>query len=240
MADIPPQSVQADIQQAPPAGQYSPDGRWQWNGREWVAVAPQPAPVPTACQVCGGTPAIPMTLRSVRAFVLFGITSTYRGSLCRDCGIALFRSRMSSTLLWGWWGIIHFFINVFAVISNLAVRQQLGRLASPSRPAGTTYAAPGRPVFLRAGFLVTAAVLLLLVGFVTIAAVTPSAPFSAADKELVGTCAVKSGTEWSGAPCSGPHDGKIVSLGHTKYDCTDPQVPVKLASGDWACVDTKQ
>ncbi len=156
-ADIPASSARADI--APAAeytrsvapqqaqGQYSPDGRWWWSGAQWVPVQA------AACMVCGGTPAISLTLRSVTAMVVVGVTRTFRGVYCRDCGLAMFRKRMNATLLTGWWGILHFFINLGVIAGNLGARAQLMRLAPPTRNPAERHLDPGRPVFLRAGLL---------------------------------------------------------------------------------------
>ncbi len=106
--------------------------------------------------VCGATPAIPVTLRSVVAMVVVGVTSTFRGVYCRDCGLAMFRKRM--------------------IAGNLGARAQLMRLAAPMRNPGARYLDPGRPVFLRAGFIVSAAVLLIGGSFVIVSATTPPTP----------------------------------------------------------------
>jgi hypothetical protein len=99
--------------------------------------------------------------------VIMGITTTERGVYCRDCGLAVFRKRMSATLLTGWWGIISFFTNFGAVIGNLAARSELMKLGPATREPGARFLQPGRPVFLRAGFLLTAAVVWFV--FVTLA-----------------------------------------------------------------------
>jgi hypothetical protein len=122
-------------------------------------VTPAVAAPPDACMVCGGKPATLITLRSIVAVVIMGITTTQTGVYCRDCGLAEFRKRMSSTLLAGWWGIVSFFINFGAIVVNLAARSQLMRLGPTVRQPGARFLSPGRPVFLRAGFLLDAAVI---------------------------------------------------------------------------------
>ena|SRR5665213_335280 len=138
-ADIPASGSSADITPASPApaaqpqGQYSPDGQWFWNGTQWI---PARGPVPAArdaCMVCGGTPAARITLRSVVAFVVMGVTSSQHGVFCRDCGLAAFRKRMNQTLLTGWWGVVHFFINLGVILGNLSARSRLMRLGPPTR-----------------------------------------------------------------------------------------------------------
>ena len=243
-ADIPASEARADIApsaspMAQPQVQYSPDGRWWWNGAQWVA-NPAAASAPGQCMVCGATPAIPITLRSVVAMVVFGVTSTQRGIYCRDCGIAAFRKRMNQTLLTGWWGFLHFFINIYVVITNLAVRARLGRLAAPTRDPGAQFASPGRPVFLRPGFVVFAAAIVVAGAYLVAQRSAAAAPFPAADTYFIGTCAQQSGTEWSETDCSANHNGKVVSLAHSADGCPSQDTPVKLDDGNYTCIDTSQ
>jgi hypothetical protein len=130
-------------------------------------VTPSVAASPGACVVCGGVPATFITLRSIVAVVIMGITTTQSGFYCRDCGLAVFRQRMSATLLTGWWGIVSLFFNFRAIVENLSARSQLMRLGPATREPGARFLPPGRPVFLRAGFLLNAAVVWFV--FVTLA-----------------------------------------------------------------------
>jgi hypothetical protein len=245
-ADIPASATRADIAPAPsaptpqPQGQYSPDGRWLWNGTEWIPAPAAVVPRPDACMVCGAMPAARITLRSVVAFVVMGVTTTRRGVFCRDCGLAEFRRRMSMTLLTGWWGIIHFFINIFAILGNLSARSQLMRLGPPVRDPAARFLDPGRPVFLRLGFIVSAGVAVVLVIASAIALTTPTKPFPAADQQLIGACAQKSGTTWSTTDCAATHNGKVVSLSHDASGCPSQDTPVKLDDGNFTCIDTTQ
>ena len=190
--------------------------------------------------VCGATPATQVTLRSVLALAVFGVTSTVRGVYCRDCGLAMFRQRMSATLLTGWWGVLHFFINLGVVFGNLGERARLMRLGPPMRNPGTGFLDPGRPVFLRAGFIVSAAVLLIGGSSLIIAATTPPVPFPAADQAYIGLCAQHSGNDWSTVDCSGAHDGKVVSLAHTAEGCPSEDSAAKLDDGNYTCIDTSK
>jgi hypothetical protein len=247
-ADIPASATRADIvpdpapptAQAQPQGRYSDDGRWFWNGTEWVATPGAVAPGPEACMVCGGMPATRITLRSVVAFVVMGVTSTQRGVFCRDCGLAMFRKRMSATLLTGWWGILHFFINIGAVFTNLSARSQLMRLAPPTRDPGASFLSPGRPVFLRPGFLVTVGVAAALVIAFAIQQNARAQPFPAADQAYIGTCVQQAGNVWSATDCVATHNGKVVSLSHDASGCPSQDTPVKLDDGNFTCVDTSQ
>jgi hypothetical protein len=188
--------------------------------------------------VCGATPAVQVTFRTVAALVVFGVTSTYRGVYCRNCGLALFRKRMNETLFAGWWGFIHFFINVWAITKNLDARSILMRLGPQTGAPAARGLDPGRPVFLRPGFVVTAVVLLVFGTWLAIGASTPPKPFSAEDQAYVGQCVQKSGTDWTPIECVGPHTGQVVSLSHNQYGCPTVDDAVKLPDGNYACVDT--
>jgi len=240
-ADIQPSAAKADIAPAPlpkPPVQYSPDGRWFWNGTKWILAEAVVAANPGTCMVCGAAPARLVTFRSVLAFVVFGITTTKRGVYCRNCGISEFRMQMNRTLLLGWWGIIHFFVNIFAIITNLDSRSLLMRLGPPTNAPSATPLALGRPVFLRPGFLLSVGLPALVV--IILISLPPPKPFPAADQALIGTCAQKSGTQWSAVDCSANHNGKVVSLASDSSGCSSQETPAKLDDGNYTCIDTSQ
>lgn len=245
-ADIPASATRADIAPVPapaatqPQGQYSADGRWFWNGTEWVPTPASGAPGPDVCMVCGGTPAARITLRSVVAFVVMGVTHTQRGVYCRDCGLAMFRKRMSATLLTGWWGFLHFFINIGAIFTNLSARSELMRLAPPTRDPSASFLTPGRPVFLRPGFLVTVGVAVAIVIALVVQQNARAQPFPPADQAYIGTCAQKVGVEWQATDCSATHGGKVVSLSHDASGCPSQDTAAKLDDGNYICIDTSQ
>jgi hypothetical protein len=115
------------------------------------------------CQVCGASPALPVLLREHHGMVVMQRFVTYRGQFCRDCGVAQFRHAQSRTLLFGWWGLISFFMTIAALCHNGAVYSKLRALTPP---AGRVRAPlPERPsVFTSPGFaVVVVAIGLLLV-----------------------------------------------------------------------------
>src|SRR5215472_761760 len=138
---------------APP--QFSPDGKWWWNGQEWVAAAtPRLAPPkPGVCRVCGATPAQQVFFRQHIGIVLVWINRRYGGWLCRTCATGLFRRTMSNTLLTGWWGLLSaFLINPITIVYNLVERFRVSRMTEPVLGDPTRKPMdPGRPVFLRPG-----------------------------------------------------------------------------------------
>lgn len=194
------------------------------------------------CQVCEGTPAIPIRFLSHQGMIVLYRQITYRGSFCRDCGLSVFRRVMNRTLLVGWWGIISVFLNIYAIIVDLVSWRKLRGLLEPVRMSGKSPLDPGRPVFLRPGLWVTTAAIVVIVAFFAAqAARNDINTFSAADRKLVGTCVENVGsTDVRGAPCSGAHSGKIVSLSHDRDGCASDQVSISLEDGAYACSNPKQ
>jgi hypothetical protein len=235
--------------------QISDDRRWFWDGVRWQPMPAAAAPGPPAmtapavpgvralvagpCWVCGGEPGIPVTLRHVTAFVVFGITKTLRAVLCSTCGRALFRQYMNRTLATGWWGVIHFFINCFAVISNTLAWDSLRRLPDPTG-ASARALPPGRPLYLNFGLWITAAAVVLVVGLGAAGVVAGSQPFPAADQALVGDCVNVAGTTWSPVNCSQTHSGKITSLAHTASGCPVGDRIARLDDDNYVCIDTSK
>ena len=247
-ADIPASATRADITQAAqfpaavpqarPEGQYSPDGHWFWNGTEWVPAQIPGAAASNACRICVGRAATQITLRSVVALVVMGVTSTQSGGFGRDCGLALFRKRMSQTLLTGWWGFLHFFVNIGVILGNLSARARIARLAPPTRDPGAQFLSPGRPVFFRAGFAVTAVALIVVGAYLTSQALKPPpAPFPPEDAGFIGQCALLTADSWTTIDCKETHDGKIVSLGHVANDCPSQDDLGNLPDGNLVCID---
>lgn len=160
----------------------SPDGRWRWDGAQWVPngqAAAQTLPNlgqagALTCQVCGAQPAAEVVMRQHVGLILWGIRRTYRVVCCRDCGLAFFRQKQNLTLLTGWWGWISLiFYNPWAIIANLVARSEVMKLPAPVRPAGRAPAAPGRPVYLRAGMILSCVLLLVVVVLIVTIALLP-------------------------------------------------------------------
>src|SRR5262245_47828226 len=73
------------------------------------------------CQICGRlAPTAHVTLyRNIGMLVARHLTTT-QGQMCRGCARDKWLSETLLTSLVGWWGIISFFVNIFAVLNNLA------------------------------------------------------------------------------------------------------------------------
>jgi zinc protease len=92
-----------------------------------------------SCRVCGRAPAITISLRRVTGMLILYQIATLRRTLCRECGIALFRQFSATSMLVGWWGLIAYFANL--VVLGLNARQRL-RLSNLEAPRGEPAAAP--------------------------------------------------------------------------------------------------
>lgn len=94
---------------------------------------------PLLCEFCGRRPAALLTVRRHVGMVIFQKFYKFRGPVCRDHGIELSKSWLAKTLVQGWWGIISFFVNFYAVatdVSALAKARGLGPpLPSPPLPS---------------------------------------------------------------------------------------------------------
>ena len=77
------------------------------------------APSMLPCQVCGrGPTAVISVSRNVGMLVRRQFWS-YKAPLCRDHGRQLALNWLLATLLMGWWGLISFFVNIGAVVTDL-------------------------------------------------------------------------------------------------------------------------
>ena len=106
------------------------------------------------CRLCGRVPALEVTLRRQVGMILLGRMFTFKGYLCREHGQATGREWLNKTLVQGWWGIVSFFINIYAVTVDLAALSKLKKLDPPmARPGGSqpppatgAQPAPGPPI----------------------------------------------------------------------------------------------
>jgi hypothetical protein len=194
------------------------------------------------CEVCGASPAIPVKLVNHRGYVLALRLWNFRATLCRDCGLGMFRYVQNRDLMFGWWGIASVFLNTYAVLNNLIIWMRLQGLSEPIRNCDRLPIDAGRPLYGRPGIWIASAAALFL-GFAAIDGIGQNDPrtFSASDQALIGTCQENVGDhESQPADCAGPHSGKVVFLRHSRYGCYSSQVAIDLHDGAYACSDTRK
>ncbi|WP_155374636.1 hypothetical protein [Catellatospora vulcania] len=180
--------------------------------------SPVPHPDRTyRCQNCGCSPAAEMTFRGHRGLILAMQFLKEKGTYCRSCGLAIFRTMTSRTLVQGWWGWASFLITPFILLYNLFARRKLNNLTEPA-PAldgssGTPWS-PGKPLHQRVtivGLLIPLAV----VGAIGYAIATGGA------ENKVGQCVVASadGTDVDFVDCSEPNQGVVTKVVDSESQC---------------------
>jgi hypothetical protein len=83
------------------------------------------------CQVCGREPAEVFTIRRHVGMLIMQRFVKFQGPLCRDHGLEASKDFLNKTLVQGWWGIVSFFVNFYAVYTDLRAVQQAKRMSAP-------------------------------------------------------------------------------------------------------------
>ncbi|MER5890244.1 hypothetical protein ABT160_40995 [Streptomyces sp. NPDC001941] len=137
-----------------------------------------------------------MTVRAHQGMVIVMRTLTRRGTLCRTCGLSVYRQMTSDTLVTGWWGLFSFFVTPFVVLANvLGARSALRRLSEP-QGAVRPPLDPGRRVLRRApAMLVLTPVALVVLLFAALTVVGLFAGDDDAGTLSVGDC-VHNAADW--------------------------------------------
>lgn len=115
-------------------------------------------PGPGECELCGCSPALGVTFRSVRGLAVMHRIVTVRATLCRYCALAHGRERTARTLVAGWWSIGAFIAVPLLLVLNARGLRRAAGLADPRANDGiASYLEwpldPGRPVLWRAAIL---------------------------------------------------------------------------------------
>jgi hypothetical protein len=115
-------------------------------------------PGPGECELCGCSPSLPVTFRSVRGLAVVHRVVTVRGTLCRSCALAHGRERTARTLVEGWWSIGAFVAVPLLLVLNARGLRRAAGLADPRPNEGIASYLDrpldaGRPVMLRASIL---------------------------------------------------------------------------------------
>jgi hypothetical protein len=83
------------------------------------------------CQICGRQPAAELTVRRHVGMIILQRFVRFRGTLCRAHGIAMANDFLRKTLVQGWWGMISFFVNFYAIYTDLAALSKAKKLGPP-------------------------------------------------------------------------------------------------------------
>jgi hypothetical protein len=138
-----------------------------------VVPPPYVQPGPPRCRFCGSMPAVPMTIYEHNGFVVLMQFKNLRGPFCRMCGLNVWRRMTDTTLFRGWLGVGSFFIAPITALINVINLRKITSLAAPD-PATSVRppADPGRSMFQRAGVYVYAGVLVVVLLFILIPAIS--------------------------------------------------------------------
>jgi hypothetical protein len=85
------------------------------------------------CSVCGKIPTLALPIRRHVGMVVIQQFVKINPPLCRTHGVETTKSFLKRTSVQGWWGVISFPVNVFVVISDLAVLRRFRTLVTPER-----------------------------------------------------------------------------------------------------------
>jgi hypothetical protein len=99
-------------------------------------------------------PAVKTALPALTGLVIAYQVNTYRGWLCRNCGLAIYRKQTVRTLVRGWWSLTGLAVVPMFLLIYLIQWVRLTRLPAPRPSPGVRGpnpgpADPGRPVFRR-------------------------------------------------------------------------------------------
>ena len=101
------------------------------------------------CQVCGRAPAVQVALRRHVGMIVMQRFVRAKPTLCREHGIQISKEFLNKTLIQGWWGVVSFFVNIFAVIQDVRALSTFKKLGEPQgapvAPSDGTRAFPAPP-----------------------------------------------------------------------------------------------
>jgi hypothetical protein len=191
------------------------------------------------CQVCGRGPATSVDVMQVTGMVVLFRTSTVKGRLCRECATAVARRAISHNLLFGWWGLIAAFVNLFIVVANVVTLLRVRRLPQPSGDTVGPRIAPARPVLQTPGPYVAGAATIIVLSLLVGAALR-SDPVGAG---RVGRCVVIDQPHLrvrSIVPCDGGEDGTVIAASSSADACpaeADGALPESEGDDVLLCID---
>ncbi|MFD0593465.1 hypothetical protein ACFQZ4_13795 [Catellatospora coxensis] len=162
------------------------------------------------CQNCGRSPAAPVSFRAHRGLILVMRFFKESGIFCRTCGLAVFRTMTSRTLVQGWWGWWSFVITPAILLYNLFDRAKLNKLTEPVPAPGGMLGAPwdpGKPLHRRA------TIAGLLVPLTVVGAFGYGIVSSGTAASKVGRCVVSAGRdETEFVDCAEPNEGMVTRV----------------------------
>ncbi|GAA1261928.1 hypothetical protein GCM10009665_59520 [Kitasatospora nipponensis] len=121
----------------------------------WAAPAPAgygyPAGQPggPGCRICGGFPAVDVTVHGHRGMIVVMQFLRRPGPYCLVCGTATVRDMSQRTLLRGWWGYLSTVFTLVALLRTRSAYQKIRRLPPPVPGTHGPQLDPGIPLTRR-------------------------------------------------------------------------------------------
>lgn len=180
-----------------------------------------PPPPIVICEICGSQPAIPVSFAQVTGWIIWFTHTSTKVMACHDCGTAIGRRVQNRTLWRGWWGVFAALANLVVIVLNSRQLFVLRR----SFPADPVHGGvpitnprrldPGRPIWLRSGMVVVAA----LFAWVAIAETytIPVPAWLEPPQWEVGAC-VTGGDDVHPVSCSSRNTGYVIAESTTGPD----------------------
>ena len=99
------------------------------------------------CRLCGASPAVNVKVHEHHGMIILMQHLTYRGPLCRDCGMKVVKRCTRRTLVMGWWGVVSLFLGTpITLLLDLVAWLRIRGLSAPVTVTPVSEAvAPGVP-----------------------------------------------------------------------------------------------
>ena len=102
-----------------------------------AAELPEDGLVPTRCDSCRRVATVDyVTLEQNVGLVVVRFPKRFRGYLCRDCTAQLFWRYTLITVLFGWWGVVSFFVTFAVLARNVSTFLRTRALPPPPPRSG--------------------------------------------------------------------------------------------------------
>jgi hypothetical protein len=97
------------------------------------------------CRLCGRAPAEVFKIRRHVGMLVMQRFVKFEGPLCRDHALEGSKDFLKKTLVQGWWGVISFFVNFYAVFTDVVALQRAKKMPPPMAVAAPPPPPPPAP-----------------------------------------------------------------------------------------------
>ncbi|WP_327067984.1 LppU/SCO3897 family protein [Kitasatospora sp. NBC_01302] len=104
---------------------------------------------PAVCRVCGGFPAVDVTVRGHQGVIVLWKFPSRPGPYCQVCGTATVREMAQRTLVRGWWAVLSPLFTLITLLRTRAAYQKIRQLPPPAPGTHGPQLDPGTPLTKR-------------------------------------------------------------------------------------------